>query len=388
MVRASFRIGICFAVLAAHAEPVYPTKAETRQLLQTGHFDVLDQRYGEIQAEYDNGVISDVDLRAAFRTFYDPDPALERWFEAWTKHLPNSYVAHLARGIYYKYVGGERRGSEFSDNTTSAQFAGMHAAHRVAVGEFDLSLTLETKPLLTYLHSIDIEMREGTLANARALLDKAITIDPHNFVVREKFMGALQTRWLGNQDEMRKFLTESLGAGLTDDQLKTLESLVLEDEAWVRQVVQHDQQGAVDTYREASALNAPRDCRPCGPAMQGARLSQDRGDFKGAIELYSKALAENPSLVEALNGRGYAQLQLGNGSLAAEDFLKSAQLGDVYGQMELAKLMLEGRLIPEDNERGLAWLERAAENKYPPAQDFLIIVRGDIARRSAQGAKH
>src|SRR5262245_51936047 len=104
MARPSFGIGIGLVVLAAgaHGAPVYPTKVETRQLLQTGHFDLLDQRYGEIQTEYDNGVISDVDLRAAFRTFYDPDPALERWFEAWTKHSPNSYVAHLARGIYYK----------------------------------------------------------------------------------------------------------------------------------------------------------------------------------------------------------------------------------------------------------------------------------------------
>jgi len=377
--RLTLPISICVAVLAAgaHGGPVYPTREETRELFTTSRFEILDQRFSDIQTAYRDGAISEVELRNAFRVFYDPDSALEKWFEAWVTHSPKSYVAHLARGIYYKYVGNERRGSGFASETSAAQFEGMRAANSIAAHEFAASLLLETKPLLTYHHAIDLASDSGDHERERALLDKAIAIDPHTYIVREKFMGTLRTRWGGSPAQMRTFLAECRNAGLTGGQLKTLESLVLEDEAWVKQYRDHDEQGAVTKYREAAALDSHRNCGPCGPMVQAAELSLNRKDYDGAVQLYSEALAHNPDLVAALNGRGYAQAELGKRKLAAEDFLRSAQLGDPYGQTALAKMLLISDAPNE--EEAAAWLEKAVAQGYQPAQELLQAVRGEPA---------
>jgi tetratricopeptide (TPR) repeat protein len=377
--RLTLPISICVAVLAAgaHGGPVYPTREETRELLTTNRFEILDQRFSDIQTAYRDGAISEVELRNAFRVFYDPDSALEKSFETWVTHSPKSYVAHLARGIYYKYVGNERRGSGFASETSAAQFEGMRAANSIAAHEFAASLPLETKPLLTYHHAIDLASDSGDHERERALLDKAIAIDPHTYIVREKFMGTLRTRWGGSPAQMRTFLAECRNAGLTGGQLKTLESLVLEDEAWVKQYRDHDEQGAITKYREASVLDSHRNCDPCGPLVRAAELSLNQQDYEGAVQLYSKALVHNPDLVSALNGRGYAHVQLGNRKLAADNFLRSAQLGDPYGQTELAKMLLSDDAPNE--EEGVAWLQKAAAQGYRPAQEMLRVVRGEPA---------
>src|SRR3954464_3737641 len=182
---------ICIVLFASltRAAPTPPSTAETKQLLQGNQFDTLDDRYGDIQSAYRKGKITDVDLRAAFRAFYDPDPALEKSFDAWVKHSPRVYVAHLARGIYFKIVGSNRRGSAFASKTTAAQFDGMRAAYDVAEREFEISLELEKKPLLTYLYAMDAVRDDDDVDIKRKFLDAAIAIDPSNFIVREKYMG-------------------------------------------------------------------------------------------------------------------------------------------------------------------------------------------------------
>src|SRR5271168_5117965 len=60
-----------------------PSQPETRALLNGGNFAELDARFSEIQANYRNNVISDEQLRNAFRVFYATDPALRADYDAW-----------------------------------------------------------------------------------------------------------------------------------------------------------------------------------------------------------------------------------------------------------------------------------------------------------------
>jgi hypothetical protein len=72
------------------------------ELLRAGQFEMLDSKFGSLQASYERGTLDDEDLRAAFRVFYDTRASLAPIYESWTSKFPRSYVAHLARGIYYK----------------------------------------------------------------------------------------------------------------------------------------------------------------------------------------------------------------------------------------------------------------------------------------------
>ena len=89
------------------------------------------------------------------------DAALEPKYTAWIAQFPKSYVAHLARAIYYKKLGQESRGTDSIANTTDEQVRGMEAAFAKALSDLHASVKLDDKPLLTYLHELDINSYEG-----------------------------------------------------------------------------------------------------------------------------------------------------------------------------------------------------------------------------------
>ncbi len=360
---------VCGSLQAGDLNP--PLQSETLDLLARNQFTELDQRYGAIQQAYKDGKASDEELRAAFRTFYSTDAALEARYGAWVQHSPKSYVAHLARGIYFKKIGEERRGGQFISKTTHAQLEGMEAAYAIAEQELNASLTLDDRPLLTYLHSIDLHTAVGDKAGGRKLLDLAIAIDPHNFIVREKYMGALQTRWSGSVEEMRVFLAECRKSGLSTAHLRILEALVIEDEAWTHRYREGNTEAAVRAYRKAAKLNPVGSCLPCGPVSQAADTLFEEKKYKEAIDLYSKVLALDATSTHALDSRAYAELQLGRSKEAVADFLRAAELGDAYAQDMLGRMYLVGTSVPQDHDKAIEWLKKAAEQGYAPARELL-----------------
>jgi tetratricopeptide (TPR) repeat protein len=363
-----------FLVVSAHAkaeEVVSAAQAEALGWLTQDRFVELDARYGAIQQAYRDHKISDEDLRAAFRVFYATDPALEPHYSAWVAQVPRSYVAHLARGIYYKKIGAERRGGAFIDQTTLQQIASMEAAYKVAAQEFAASLALDDKPLLTYLHSIDLDMESGNNVQARQWLDRAIAIDPDNFIVREKYMGALQTRWLGSVEEMKAFLSECRKAHLSSAHLKTLEALEVADEAWVHEYYEGDLKAAARAYGKAAKLDPAASCTPCGPISKMGDVFTSEKKYPRALEQYSRVLALNPNDTHALDGRGFAELQVGWPLEAVADFVHAGNLGDAYAQDTLGRMYLLGTSVPADRDKALYWLQKAARQGFAPAQELL-----------------
>ena len=369
LVLALVLVSLCSGLRAESPTP--PTQSETLDLLAREQFSELDQRYGAIQQAYKDGRISDEDLRAAFRAFYATDAALEPKYKAWIQHSPKSYVAHLARGIYFKKVGGERRGGKFISETSEEQINGMEAAYDVAAAEFDASRALDDRPLLTYLHSIDLNMAVGDKEESRRLLDLAVTIDPRNFIVREKYMGSLQTRWGGSVDEMKAFLAECRHAGLSASHLKALEALVVEDEGWAHQYGDGDLHAAARAYRKAAKLDPAKSCLPCGPLSKAADALLEAKDYKGAVKLYSKVLGSDPKSIHALDSRAFAELQLQHPKAALEDLLQAAGQGDAYAQDLLGRMYLLGTSVPQDRDKAIEWLQKAADQGYEPAHELL-----------------
>ena len=353
------------------AEVNTSARDDTLSLLATHRFAELDLRYGAIQRQYKDGKISDEDLRAAFRVFYATEAALEPHYAAWVRESPKSYVAHLARGIYYKRVAAERRGGKFISETSPEQIAGMEAAYEVAGRELDASLAFDSKPLLTYMHSMDLSGNAGDRAAARRLLDAAVAIDPKNMIVREKYMVYLQTRWGGSVEEMRSFLHECRAAGLSSVQLKDLEEMVVEDEAWVHRYRDGDVDTAVHDYLRAAKLNPKASCEPCGPLVQAGDALFDAKNYAEAIKLYSQVLRHDPTSIHALNNRAYSELQLNQPKAAVADLERAAGMNDAYAQDMLGRMYLVGTSIPQDRDKAIAWLKKAAEQNYEPAKKLL-----------------
>jgi tetratricopeptide (TPR) repeat protein len=359
-----------------------PSQAEVLALLDGNQFSEVDRRFSDIQQAYKTGSLADEDLRAAFRVFYATDAALEEKYNLWVRAMPKSYVAHLARGIYYKKVGKERRGDKFISATTEAQLKGMEAAFALASQDLRASTSLDEKPLLSYLHAIDISSYLGDAAESRRLFDLSVKLDPHNFIVREMYMGTLQTRWGGSVEQMRAFLQECRAAHLSPAHLRSLEGLVDEDEGWSSQYRDGNTDGAVRAYLKAAELRPAGSCKPCGPINQAADALFAIENFRDAIPLYSKVLQATPDSIPALEHRGYSELQQSQPTAAVQDFLHAANLGDAYAMDMLGKMYLVGTSIPQDREKAILWLQKAASLGYQPSKEILPLALNPELRPS------
>jgi hypothetical protein len=213
------------------------SQQESLNLLRHARYVELDAKMNGIQRSYELGHITDERLLHEFRAFYDTDPALADRYNAWIEQMPRSYSALLARGIYLRYLGKEARGSAYIDDTPRPQIEIMSAYLAKAMRDYNASLPLTKKPLLTYHSIIAVTMFEPVMGDdglARRMLDESIRVDPRNFVVRYKYFASLQTRWGGSLEQMLDFEKQARAAGLSDAQLRYFASMLAAERRWVQ----------------------------------------------------------------------------------------------------------------------------------------------------------
>jgi hypothetical protein len=232
------------AAASAHAQENDPadtpqeivSQHETLNLLRQSRYVELDAKMNGIQRSYESGKITDERLLHEFRAFYDTDPALAGRYDAWVEKMPRSYSALLARGIYLRFVGKQARGSAYIDDTPARQIEIMSAYLAKAMRDYNASLTLTNKPLLTYHSIIAVTMLDAMIGGdelARRMLDESIRVDPRNFVVRYKYFASLQTRWGGSLQQMLDFDKQTRAAGLSDVQLRYFANMLVAERRWV-----------------------------------------------------------------------------------------------------------------------------------------------------------
>jgi hypothetical protein len=221
--------------VAAAPSPAPPSNSQTSRSLRAEQYQELNNRFSDVQVEFENGRISGDDLRAQFRDFYATDPDLAAKLDGWVKQYPNSYVAKVARGIYYKKVGFEARGTAYIQNTSQSQIDGMSTAFEKAVADLRGSIEMNPKPFLSYFHLLDIGNAVGAKEELRAIYDHANSLDPASYAIRLKYMNTLQTRWGGSLEEMQNFYAECQRAGLTDAQNEELQGFLSQEKVWLAQ---------------------------------------------------------------------------------------------------------------------------------------------------------
>jgi len=207
---------------------------ETLSLLRQKRFEALESKMSGLQHSYEARAISDERLLHEFRAFYDTDPKLDAQYTAWIAAFPDSYAAYLARGIYYRSLGSEARGERFISETSKQQLDLMAMYLEKAMRDYDKSLMLAEKPLISYHAILGAVMLNGGDGLARTMLDESVRIDPTNFVVRYKYFATLQTRWGGSLKQMLDFERDARAAGLSEVQLKYFANMIAIERAWLQ----------------------------------------------------------------------------------------------------------------------------------------------------------
>lgn len=370
---------VTFSYAMAASEDL-PSHAEIVSLLSNQKYPELDRRLTLAQRAYARGAISDEQLREVFRGFYFTTLTLASNFDEWIAQFPRSYVAHLARGIYYKKIGQERRGGQAASETSDEQFQAMKQAFAKASSDLEQSLSLDPKPLLTYVHQLTIDQLLGKSAEERAILEQSIALDKNNFIVRDAYMNALQTRWGGSFQQMQDFMEECRKAHLSASQLGSLQAQIADEEAWDHRYIEGDTDAAVRAYRREERLDPRNSCRPCGPLEQAADTLREDHRYQEAIKLYSKLLKYDPKDADALGNRAYSEEQLGLRKEAFEDFSRAAELGNPYAQDMLGRIYLVGTAVPHDRKKAIEWLTKAVAQGYEPSRELLEMAKTDQVR--------
>jgi hypothetical protein len=332
---------------------VFPPGPTARELLLADRFAELDQRFSAAQGAYSSGKATDQELREAIREFYDTDPALAPKYDAWVAKFSESYVAHLARGIYYARAGETTEG--------------------IATAEITKSMRLDPRPIFSYAYAIFISMDEGRLSESRHWLDEADSIDAGNYVARARYMSAIETRWGGSQEMMQAFLEECRAANLSDSNMKLLESVVVEDQGWVHQFVDHDYAAAELAYRKSAALGGDKQL-----ANLVVVLFEQR-KFREALEPLTEELQERPGDPELLMGRSSAHFQAGMAREGLADLRVAADGGDATAQNNLGSYYMMGieGALARDPAKGVEWFEKSAAQGYAMAKVNLERARLD-----------
>jgi len=354
-----------------HVPYVFPPGPPASELLLTNQFAELDQRFTAAQKAYESGAATETDLRIALREFYDSDPALEPKYDKWVATFPNSYVAHLARGIYYSEVGYRRRGVLSTEETPHDALAAADDAYEKAKTELATSMRLDPKPLFSYSFAIVVARAHGDLSERRHLLDKANAIAPANFVARARYMGAIDTRWGGNQQMMLAFLDECRAAKLSDDDMQLLESVIVEDQAWIHQFVDHDYAAAEAAYRKSGALGGDRQLENLVVVL----LEQNK--FREAIELLTEEVKNRPGDTDLLVRRSSVYLLSGMPREGIADLRAAAESGDAKAQNNLGVYYttgIPGFLSPDAN-LGRPWVEKSAAQGNVEGKQNLATLR-------------
>ena len=346
-------------------------QAQVRKWLAEDDYVDLEINLDKAIGDYKQGRITDIDLRDLFFVFEDTKPELAQRYDRWWAQYPKSYAAHLARGIYFRSVAGERRGDDYFSQTPASKIDAMEEMLGQAFVELQTSLSLDDKPILSYMYLISVGKHERGGRYLRQVLDDSLKVDPKNFIVRRTYLRTLRPRWGGSMQAMLDFVQECRAAGLPPAQISDLEGLVEEELGWEAEdgqqfddailhyanavrVFPHSADSWIDYAR---VLYSHADCARALPVL--TRLSSFAGQL-GSEQAW------------AHSARGWCLEQTRPQSDEAFGELRAAaELGDAWAENELGEALYAGRLVSPDPNEAMEWLQKAAAQGNEQAKRHL-----------------
>jgi tetratricopeptide (TPR) repeat protein len=197
--------------------------------LRNGSPQAAERAFSALQTSFENGRVTEYQLLDAYKHFYREDAALASGLDEWIRVFPQSPSAYLARGVYFRKRGEQRRGTNYIEKTPSADLAYMMSMFRKAKPDLAKSLQLNGNSYIAELHVLNIAMHEGDVLGARKALENATRILPSNILARARYTASLQPRWGGSYAQMDAFIARCRSEGVPEGTVALLESIKFED---------------------------------------------------------------------------------------------------------------------------------------------------------------
>jgi len=203
--------------------------ADVAAMLAANDVAGVDELLNGVQKRFEEGAVTEIDLRNAFRPIYDLTPTEAQNLHAWAASHPTSYAAHLAEGIYFKKRALAARGDKYISETSKEALEEMSRNFGPAKAELTKSRDLTKKPYLSLFHLLDVALYEGNRAEALALLTAANEILPKNSLARNRYAMSLMPRWGGSYPDVEAFIVKSKSEGLDERGIMQLQAILHDD---------------------------------------------------------------------------------------------------------------------------------------------------------------
>lgn len=237
---------VLFAANCVRATP----SLDVIELVRNRDFNSLEAHFNAIQSSFEQGKTDEYALLDSFRPFYTRTDVLSDELKEWTDAHPKSYVAHLARGTYYRKLGELNRGTSVSRDVPRAAMNYMDQVFEISEKELTTALPLRRNPYLAVLNLLNIaRYRSDTVASDRYLAEGNRLL-PGNMLVRARYLDHLKPRWGGSYAAMAAFVQRSKLEGVDAANLGLLSAMINDDKGFVAQT-NGNLELAVATYKLA-----------------------------------------------------------------------------------------------------------------------------------------
>jgi tetratricopeptide (TPR) repeat protein len=279
----------------------------------------------------------------------------------------------------------------------------------IARADLEQSMSMTGKPYLSRRYLIVVSRYAGPSGSGGTHYAEATKLAPQSVEVRLEHMTDLEPRWGGSYAAMEALVSASraeikdpamvarVAARVPDyrafeSQRKRQyaealrfydEALRLEESAYTlcaRSYVLAEMQRYEEALEDVKrGLSKRRDEDYC--VERGVWAALRSQDWPEVVAVTTLVLEVDPAAVLALTHRGWALRELGKHELAFQDYLKAANLGDAYAQLNVGRFYLNGIGTKQDREQTTVWFRRAAVQGEPDAYRLLD---GLLQERAAQ----
>jgi tetratricopeptide (TPR) repeat protein len=226
---------------------------EIRTLFKDERFGALSVMMDKYQSAFEADPADEFLINGFLKMFAGADPDYERLLLKWKETFPYNYQPYLALAQYYYSQGWESRGSRFAAETSSEQFQQMEDCFQKAEENIEKALKMKPKLMPAYCMLISMYDASRPEQEENVLIQRALELFPHSFLVWSKCIIAKKPRWGGSYDQMQSLAKAAEQFSKANPNLTKLYGFIYADQSWyLKQAKQYSK--AIDLLRDALAF--------------------------------------------------------------------------------------------------------------------------------------